>query len=196
MHSEWLVPFTPVGRGMLPGRSVADGPSLEMSDPAVLAVTDFTREHPVTVDEGRQIDDALQDMIRLGVRALLVYKDQRIIGLITSYDIQGERPIQFLQASNYSRHQDIRVGDIMTPWDQLKGVDWGRLQSACVSELVRIFKETGLSHLVVIEPSHAESALVLRGLISRTRLERRLGGLTLAGHEVSRVGGFLDMHHY
>jgi len=27
----------------------------------------------------------------MGVRALLVVRDQRIVGLITSYDIQGER---------------------------------------------------------------------------------------------------------
>ena len=36
-------------------------------------------------------------MIRFGVRALLVVRDQRTMGLITSYDIQGERPLQFLQ---------------------------------------------------------------------------------------------------
>src|ERR1700733_8446960 len=93
--------------GVLPRRSVSDGQFLDLNDPAILAVTDFTREHPATVDEERQIDDALADMVRLGVRALLVVREQRIIGLITSYDIQGERPLQFLQTSNYTRHQDI-----------------------------------------------------------------------------------------
>ena len=58
--------------GLLPRRSVADGQFLYPGDPAIHAITDFTREHPVTVGADRQIDDALNDMIRLGVRALLV----------------------------------------------------------------------------------------------------------------------------
>jgi CBS-domain-containing membrane protein len=61
-------------------------------------------------DEERQIDESLQDMIRHGVRALLVTREDRVTGLITSYDIQGEKPLQFLQNSNYRRHQDICVG--------------------------------------------------------------------------------------
>lgn len=180
MHSDWLLPFSPVGEAVLPVRSIADGPCLKLSDPAVLAITDFALDPPVTVNQGRQIDDALQDMIRLGVRSLLVYQDQRIVGLITSYDIQGERPMQFLQRSNYSRHQDICVGDIMTPWDQLLGVDWRSLNSASVGDLVRVFAHTELSHLIIIEPYQAASMSILRGLISGARLERRLGGLKLA----------------
>src|SRR5580658_5233514 len=115
MKSAWLVSAGNFSKGVLPRRSVSDGQFLDPGDPAIHAITDFTREHPVTVDEERQIDAALEDMIRVGVRALLVVRDQRIVGLITSYDIQGERPLQFLQTSNYSRHQDIRVGHIMTP---------------------------------------------------------------------------------
>jgi len=114
----------------MPRRAVSDGQFLDPGDPAIHAITDFTREHPVTVDEERQIDAALDDMIRLGVRALLVAREQRIVGLITSYDIQGERPLQFLQTSNYSRHQDIRVGHIMTPWEKLLTLDWDSIQAA------------------------------------------------------------------
>ncbi len=82
-------------------------------------------------------------MIRLGVRAMLVMRDQRIVGLITSYDIQGERPLQFLQNSNYSRHQDIRVGHIMTPWDKLLAVGWESIQSAHAGDLLDVLEEAG-----------------------------------------------------
>src|SRR5260370_22020516 len=119
MQSASLIPITKFREAALPRRSVADGQFLDPSDPAIHAITDFTREHPVTVDEERQIDDALQDMIHLGVRAMLVVREQRVVGLITSYDIQDERPLQFLQTSTYTRHQEIRVGHIMTPWDKL-----------------------------------------------------------------------------
>ncbi|HLN49617.1 MAG TPA: CBS domain-containing protein [Steroidobacteraceae bacterium] len=176
-----LVSMQRVGEAVLPRRSVQDGHSLQPGDPALHAVTDFTREYPVTVDAERQIDDALNDMIRLGVRALLVATDQRLVGLITSYDIQGEKPMQFLQSSNYNRHQDIRVADIMTPWDQLLAVDWASIQSASAGDLLRVFEESGLSHLLVIEVDQKRTTATVRALASRARLMRQLEGLRLAG---------------
>ena len=125
-----LKPMRKFGDPSLPRRSILDGNALEFADPAVYAITDFKRDYPMTVDVERQIDDALGDMIRLGVRALLVAKEQRLVGLVTSYDIQGERPILFLQSSNYSRHEDIRVLHVMTPWDELMVIDWDQLEAA------------------------------------------------------------------
>jgi CBS domain-containing protein len=176
-----LVSMRGLGEAVLPRRSIQDGHSLQPGDPAVRAVTDFTREYPVTVDAERQIDDALNDMIRLGVRALLVAKDQRLVGLITSYDIQGEKPIQFLQSSNYNRHQDIRVADLMTPWEQLLAVEWGSIQSARAGDLLRVFEESGLTHLLVIETDQKNSTSTVRALASRARLMRQLKGLRLTG---------------
>ena len=58
-----------------------------LTDPAVHVVTDFVLEQPVTVPEERCINEALREMIRAGVRALLVVRDELVTGLITSYDI-------------------------------------------------------------------------------------------------------------
>jgi CBS domain-containing protein len=176
-----LVSMRRFGEAVLPRRAVRDGQPLQAGDPAVHAITDFTREYPVTVDAERQIDEALNDMIRLGVRALLVAKERRLVGLVTSYDIQGEKPIQFLQSSNYSRHQDIRVADIMTPWEQLLAVDWGSILSARAGDLLRVFEESGLTHLLVIELDQTNCTTVVRALASRARLVRQLQGLRLTG---------------
>jgi CBS-domain-containing membrane protein len=181
MKHASLLPTRIFGEGVLPRRSVSDGQFLEASDPAIHAITDFTRENPVTVDEERQIDDALDDMIRLGVRAMLVMHEQRIVGLITSYDIQGERPLQFLQTSNYTRHQDVRVGHIMTPWDKLLAVDWDSIQAARAGDLLTVLEEAGMTHLLVIETHQNNSTPTVRALVSRARLTRQLRGLRRAG---------------
>jgi CBS domain-containing protein len=181
MKSASLMSTTSFSEGVLPRRSVSDGQFLDPSDPAIHAITDFTREHPVTVGEERQIDDALEDMIHLGVRAMLVMREQRIVGLITSYDIQGERPLQFLQTSNYSRHQEIRVGHIMTPWDQLLALDWDSIQAARAGDLLHLLEEAELTHLLVIERSKKNSTPVVRALVSRARLARQLRWLRRAG---------------
>lgn len=174
MKHQTLVATTRFDAGVLPRRSIADGQGLRSSDPAILAVTDFTREHPVTIDPERQIDDALDDMIRMGVRALLVVKDQRILGLITSYDIQGERPMQFLQTSTYTQHRDIRVSHIMTPWQALTAINWETLQSMRAGDLLQVLEHAGLTHIIVVEADRAGASCVVRALVSRARLIRQL----------------------
>lgn len=181
MQSASLIPTTKFRDAVLPRRSVSDGQFLDPGDPAIHAITDFTREHPVTVEEERQIDDALYDMIRLGVRAMLVVREQRVVGLITSYDIQGERPLQFLQSSTYTRHQEIRVGHIMTPWDKLLAVDWEGIQSARAGDLLHVLEEAGITHLLVIEAGQKNTSPIVRALVSRARLTRQLRGLRRAG---------------
>jgi CBS domain-containing protein len=181
MKSASLMPTTNFREAVLPRRSVSDGHFLDPSDPAIHAITDFTREHPVTVDEERQIDDALHDMIHLGVRAMLVVREQRIVGLITSYDIQGERPLQFLQTSTYTRHHEIRVGHIMTPWDKLLAVDWESMQTARAGELLLMLDDAGITHLLVIEAGKKNTPPLVRALVSRARLARQLRGLRRAG---------------
>jgi CBS domain-containing protein len=181
MNSASLMPTTSLHEGVLPRRWLSDGQFLDPSDPAILAITDFTREHPVTVGEERQVDAALEEMIHLGVRAMLVMREQRVVGLITSYDIQGERPLQFLQTSNYSRHEDIRVGHIMTPWDRLLAADWESIQSARAGDLLHVMEEAQMTHLLVIEGGKKNAAPVVRALASRARLVRQLQGLQRAG---------------
>jgi CBS domain-containing protein len=120
-------------------------------------------------------------MVRLGVRALLVVRDQRIVGLITSYDIQGERPLQFLQSTTYTHHRDIRVGHIMTPWDELLAVEWEHLKSARAGDLLAVLEAAGITHLLVVDSAKQGEAPIVRALVSRARLLRQLRGLRRAG---------------
>jgi len=147
---------------------------LALTDPAVHVVTDFAFQPPLTVPGELPIDDALREMIRTGVRALLVVRDEVVTGLITSYDIQGERPLQFLTQSAYRRHDEIEVGHIMTPWERVPTLDWQALGHARVSDLAAFFGSTAATHVVMVEHTDQGSTAV-RGLISRTRLARQLG---------------------
>jgi hypothetical protein len=73
--------------GVLPTRRPAEFQrELKSNDPAVHAMTDFTSKFAITVAPERQIDAALTDMMRLGVRSMLVMRADSVIGLITSYD--------------------------------------------------------------------------------------------------------------
>ena len=146
-----------------------------LTDPAIHIVTDFTWEQPVTVTEDRPIDAALRDMMLAGVRALLVVREDVVTGLITSYDIQGERPLQFLLTSNYTRHDEIEVGHIMTPWERVPSLDWQDVCAARVKDIAEFFRRTDTTHLVVVEKAERDGGAFVCGLISRTQMERQLG---------------------
>lgn len=163
--------------GVLPKRTIAGDLPVRLVDPAILTMTDFTREYPVTIDEEEDIESALAEMIRLGVRAMMVVKGQNVVGFISSYDIQGERPIQYLLRSSQTRHQDIQVGHIMTPWSEVPAIEWRSVKNACVGDLVEAFHVTEATHLLVLEIM-PNAVSEVRGLISRTRLDRQLGALS------------------
>jgi CBS domain-containing protein len=148
-----------------------DFSALTPDDSAYRALTDFNREYPITEPAGRSVDDALKDMTRLGVHALVVTKpqpdgaDEQVVGLITSSDIQHLR--------SHPAKEKVRVEDVMTSWDELPLVKYESLQELTALELYRMFQGTGLTHLLVIEDHGSEAALA-RGLISRASLAMRL----------------------
>lgn len=87
-------------------RTVAnDDACLESTDSAFCALTDFRREYPITVEAECSIEEALRDMNRLSVHALLVTRqedgsiEQQVVGLITYYDIERRCPHRFPQRS-------------------------------------------------------------------------------------------------
>lgn len=159
---------------VLPQRATGTGSRIQLYDPAVNAMNDFSREYPVTVDEDRQIGAALNDMRRLGVRSFLVVNDTQVVGLITSYDIEGERPIQYIQQFHDVRRNEVLVAHVMTRWHDLVTLSWAAVKSARVTEVLQALHDANLMHLLVVDSASVASPVV-RGLFSRARIERQLG---------------------
>src|ERR1700733_7927041 len=126
--------------GVLPMRRPAEYQKPRSYEAALHAMTDFPSKIAITVAPDKQIDAALADMVRLSVRAMLVLRDDSVVGLITSYDIEGPRPLRFAERPDARRREDIRVGDIMTEWDDLPTLDWHTVQTARISDVLEIFE--------------------------------------------------------
>jgi CBS domain-containing protein len=180
MENALVVPSRVRSTASLIERTVAnDDAYLESDDSAFCALTDFRREYPITVEANSSIDEALSDMNRLSVHALLVTRqelgdiEQQVVGLITYYDIERSRPHRYPQPAVSSEHSAIRVGDVMTSWNELPLVHYESLQSLTAYDLYQMFQGTGLTHLLVVEAHGDESALA-RGLVSRATLAKRL----------------------
>jgi CBS-domain-containing membrane protein len=119
-------------------------------------------------------------MIQSGVRSLFVLDNEsRVIGLVTSYDIQGEKPIRYLQSLDCTHRNccrdDVLVKDIMEPMDKLKNLDFKKVCDATVGNIVTTFRRVGRKHLVVVDHNRDQDESTIRGIFSATQLERQLG---------------------
>lgn len=157
-----------------PPRRAQPPRKVALTEPAERVMTDFTWKTPVTVAVDRFIDDALREMFIAGVRALLVVRGEVVVGLITSYDIQGDRPAQFQNGSGFTSHSNIEVGHIMTPWEAVPTLDVPWVSLATVGDVVERFQRRGDSHFLVVEYMEQGGAFV-RGIFSRTEVQRQLG---------------------
>jgi CBS domain-containing protein len=173
MRNPMLTYGQNVYSGLLPRRTTPFN-RIQLYDPAVNAMNDFSRQYPVTVDEDRPIGLALSDMARVGVRSLLVVNELTVVGLITSYDIEGERPIQYIQQFHDVRRNEVQVGHVMTRWHDLVTLNWSDVKKARVNEVLQALRDANLMHLLVIE-TEADRTSFVRGLFSRARIERQLG---------------------
>lgn len=159
--------------------AVNDDVYLESNDSAFRALTDFQQEIPFTVEADRCIEDALADMNRLGVNALLVTRQEfgaaelQVLGLITYCDIERKHLHRHLHSTAFSERSGVRVGDVMTSCDELALVKYESLQTLTAFDLYEMFQGTGLTHLLVVEIQGDDSTLA-RGLVSRANLAKRL----------------------
>jgi hypothetical protein len=60
-------------------------------------------------------------------------------------------------------------------------LEWQSVESARAVDLLTIFEETGLTHLLIVETDRLQSTTTVRALASRARLMRQLQGLRRAG---------------
>src|SRR5437879_11492676 len=105
------------GRLLMPG-SRTDYAYLSPTDPAVQAMTDFRNGLMITTPASTSIELALQQMKLSGVRfAFVVDERGALVGSVTSYDIQGEKPIRYMQSMDCSHNdcawRDVTVEKIM-----------------------------------------------------------------------------------
>ena len=124
---------------------------LRLDSPALEVMTDLRRVSAVTTDGNTSIANANQTMIARGVRALFVVDDtRRILGILTSSDLLGERPIQLAQARGI-HYDEVAARDIMTPAERLEVVDLRDVQHAQVGNIIATLRLASRQHALVFE---------------------------------------------
>ncbi len=164
---------------LLPGarhhRPGQDAERVRVDSPALAVMTDLRQIPAATIDLEAPVDAANRFMIRRGVRLLLVSDDERhVLGLITSSDILGEKPVQFALERGIKR-QEIRVRDIMTPCERLEVLHYADLIHADVGHIVATLQRAGRQHALVIDMGGDGKTQTVRGIYSASQIARQLG---------------------
>jgi CBS-domain-containing membrane protein len=152
-------------------------------DPALTVMTDFRERASVTVPDTAAIDEALEHMRHTGVRCAFAIDDRRriVVGLITAYDITGEKPMQYMQSREVPR-REVLVRDIMQEISECRVADIKQIERATVAAVSNMFARNRLTHVPVMETSDTGEQR-LRGLLSAAKIKRLLLRPESIGHD-------------
>ncbi len=197
-HAHRLAPSTPfqalrqstAERGAvfrLQGHSPAV--RVHADSPAIDVMTDFARVAAVSTRPSATVDEALRAMHSHRVRALFVVDDQGVVlGLITSTDVLGERPVQIAQQRGV-RHDEVQVYEVMTPADRLETMEFQDVLRARVGDVVSSLRHAGRRHALVVESAGepGTNSFVVRGMFSVTQIARLMGLPPEPHHDVAKT---------
>lgn len=170
------LPFYPLEAGASYMRPRQDLPQGVTEDsPAVDVMTDLSKVTAYTVELTTPLDKALETMVKRGVRLLLVRDgDAAVRGLITSRDIQGERPEKILQKS-YLTREELLVRDIMTLKHRLEVLRMDDVLRARVGDIIATLKSCARQHAMVVDIDPATTREAVRGLFSLSQIGIQMG---------------------
>jgi CBS-domain-containing membrane protein len=145
-----------------------------LESPALAVVTDLARVKAATTSPSASLQQAEQTMIYQGVRMLFVVREMPLIeGLVTVSDLHGDAQMRLVQQRGL-RYDEIAVADVMTPLHGLDALAWADVARGTVGNVVATLRRLGRNHLLVVDGDAAAPERV-RGVISRTQVERQLG---------------------
>ena len=148
---------------------------VSLNDPAIDVMTDLTKVSAVSIEELATIESAGRRMLQHGVRLLLVRDEHGFVsGILTSTDLLGEKPMQFMQHSGMAR-KDVLVQHIMTPQADIETLHMADVLHAKVGNVVATLKKTGRRHALVVDAALPEQRQKVRGIFSASQIGKQLG---------------------
>ncbi len=151
--------------------------AVKADSPALAVMTDLALVKAATTSPATTLREAEQIMIYQGVRMLFVVTEMPTVeGLITTTDLRGDRQLRVVH-DRHMRYDELCVADVMTPLSMLDAIDFDQMKTATVSNMIATLKQSGRNHLLVVESAADTGRQRVRGVISRTQIERQLGSL-------------------
>ena len=176
MNPDAALPTFRLERGTsLAQAQPTDNTPVTLASPALDVMTDLTKVKAATTHPRTTLRQAEQAMIYQGVRMLFVVTEMPLIeGLITATDLGGDKQMRVVH-ERHLHYDELCVADVMTELGALDAIDYAVVRAAAVGNAVATLQRLGRNHLLVVEASTAQTPRRVRGVISRSQVERQLG---------------------
>jgi hypothetical protein len=166
--------------------------TLAHDDLATELLKDFNRQNPLTVRASEDIHTIGKKLDLSGeTLSVVINRNDDLIGMLHLKDLVGSLPMS-IASQRGSAIADLVAQDVMRPMWSLPAIDFSKLQSQTVDDLLSTFRELHSDYLLVTETIAGEEGKVVRGLLSADDLSRRLGVRVSTG---SRPESFSDIVH-
>ena len=191
MHRDAVIPSFQLKTGTtITQASPWQTSTVTLESPALEAMTDLTKVKAATIHPDQTLRQAEQTMIYQGVRMLFVVNEMPALeGLITSTDLHSERQMSLVHSRNL-RFDEVRVVDVMSALSVLDAISLDSMRIASVSNLIATLRSLGRNHLLVVQAGAPGAAQQVRGVVSRTQIERQLGQPV---EVTERLGNFAEV---
>lgn len=176
MNHDAVLPTFRLDGGTAIAQAHPQTPSpVTVDSPALEVMTDLTQVKAATINPATSLRQAEQMMVYQGVRMLFVVTDMPSIeGLITATDLKGEKQMRTVHERNV-HYDDLCVADVMTGLSMLDAIDYDRMGTATVGNVIATLRRFGRNHLLVVQGAAPRTPRRVRGVISRAQIERQLG---------------------
>lgn len=148
---------------------------VKVSAYALEVMTDLRFVPVASIGPGASLEVATQKMIARGVRLLLVVdEDDKLVGLITARDIDGERAaaVATREGAGFGR---IAVAQVMTPAAGIEVLLLEEVLHARVGDIVATLRHSWRQHALVQEEDPYSGVPLIRGIFSASQIARQLG---------------------
>jgi signal-transduction protein with cAMP-binding, CBS, and nucleotidyltransferase domain len=190
-------PYQPLSISTLPANTGYSRPFFHVQNPvkasssAMEVMTDLRFIAAETVSADLDIEAATQRMISRGVRSLLVVNIQDdVIGIVTSRDLEGERPTAAMQARGVGIGQ-LLVHDVMTGGEHIEVLHRDAVLHARVGDIVATLRNSGRQHALVMEEESSSGNKMICGIFSASQIARQLGA-GIENHVLSETFAEID----
>ena len=144
-------------------------------DPAISVMTDLSQVTAYTTELSTPVTKALENMVKRGVRMLLVRDaDGQIVGLLTSRDIEGDKPNRILAKAG-GAWEDLLVADIMTLKPNLEVLLMDDVSKARVGDIIATLRHVNRQHAMVLDADPRTGNPAVRGIFSLSQIGLQLG---------------------
>lgn len=148
---------------------------VHFDDPAEMVMKDFKQANAFTIEPTAKLAEASMEMKVCRTHMLLVVdKLDQIIGMITSEDIMGQKPLA-VSRDRFIKHDDIIVRMLMTSQEKICAINLEEIKLAKVGDIVLTLHALKQHYALAVEIDALTGEQNVCGLFALSQISKQLG---------------------